>query len=203
MKISYKNGRGNKIHLFIDGEYRITTTSDFFAENYYKENSEIDDEEWSELVDKINYSKAVGKCYDLLSRRAHSVKELRDKLIKSFDRETADKAIDLMLEYGYLNDEEYAKELFTYLCENKKLSERFIVLEMNKRGISNEITQSLICDADIDNVGTAFDVINSKYLNKLNQEGGRQKVIAAMSRKGFSYSDIVSALERIENYDEF
>ena len=83
------------------------------------------------------------------------------------------------------------------------MSERFIVLEMNKRGISNEITQSLICDADIDNVGTAFDVINSKYLNKLNQEGGRQKVSAAMSRKGFSYSDIVSALERIENYDEF
>ena len=203
MKLSYKSGRGNKLHLYLDGEYQITTTTDFFAENYYKENSEINEEEWEELVEKINYSKAVGKCYDLLSRRAHSVKELRDKLIKSFDGETADKAIDLMLEYGYLNDEEYAKELFNHLLNNKKLSERFIILEMNKRGISNEITQNLINNAGIDNVGNAFDIISSKYLTKLNQEGGRQKVIAAMSRKGFSYSDIVSALEKLENYDEF
>ena len=203
MKISYSNGRGNKLHIYIDGEYQITTTTDFFAENYYKENSEIDEAEWSELVEKINYSKAVGKCYDLLSRRAHSEKELRDKLLKSFDRETADKAIDLMLDYGYLNDEEYAKELFSHLLNNKKMSERFIILEMNKRGISNEITQSLLCNADIDNVGTAFDIISSKYLNKLNEDGGRQKVIAAMSRKGFSYSDIISALDKLESYDEF
>ncbi len=203
MKLSYKSGRGNKLHLYLDGEYQITTTTDFFAGHYYKEDSEIDEDEWLELVEKINYSKAVGKCYDLLSRRAHSVKELRDKLIKSFDSDTADKAIDLMLEYGYLNDEEYAKDLFFHLMNNKKMSERFIILEMNKRGISNEITQNLICDADIDNVGTAFDIITSKYLNKLSEEGGRQKVIAAMSRKGFSYSDINAALEKIENNDEF
>ncbi len=203
MLISYKNGRGNKLHIYIDGEYRITTTVGFFAENFYKENSEIDEAEWEELVSKISFAKAVDKCYDLLSRRAHSVKELREKLLKLFDEETADKAINQMLDYGYLNDEEYAKELFSHLTNNKKMSERFIRLEMNKRGISKEITDNLLCNADIDNIGTAFDIIQSKYLNKLNEEGGRQKVIAALARKGFSYSDIVSALEQFESYDEF
>ena len=202
MIISHKQGRGNKIHLFIDGEYRITTNASFFAENYYADNSEIDEEEWKELVDKINYSKAVNKCYDLLSRRSHSVKELRDKLLKLFDAETADRAIAQMLEYGYLNDEAYAKELFEYLVNVKKLSKRFVILEMNKRGISSEIYNELIDGADIDNVGTAFDIISTKYIRKLNEEGGRQKVIAAMARKGFSYSDITAALERLE-YEEF
>ncbi|MBE6742040.1 MAG: regulatory protein RecX [Ruminococcaceae bacterium] len=203
MKISYKNGRGNKIHLFIDDEYQITTTSDFLNDNFFQNNIEITEDEWIELVEKINYSKAVGKCYDLLSRRMHSVKELRDKLLKSFDRETADKAIDLMLDYGYLNDEEYANDLFSHLTNDKRMSERFIILEMNKRGISSDIIQNLVYNANIDNVGTAFDIITSKYLTKLNQEGGRQKVIAAMSRKGFSYSDIASALDKIQDYDEF
>ena len=202
MIISHKQGRGNKIHLFIDDEYRITTTASFFAENYYADNSEIDEEEWQELVDKINYSKALNKCYDLLSRRSHSVKELKDKLLKIFDADITERAIAQMIDYGYLDDEAYAKELFDYLVNVKKLSERFIILEMNKRGISAEIYNELIDGADIDNVGTAFDIISSKYLRKLSEEGGRQKVIAAMARKGFSYSDITAALERLE-YEDF
>lgn len=203
MIISHKNGRGNKIHIYIDGEYRISTTSDFFADNYFKENSEIDEEELAVLEERINYSKAINKCYDLLSRRAHSVKELRDKLLKSFSSETCDKAISQMLEYGYLNDEEYAKDLLSHLIENKKMSRRFIFLEMNKRGISHETVESLLENVEIDNVQNAYDIISSKYINKLNEEGGKQKIIAAMSRKGFSYSDIVLALEKFECYDEF
>ncbi|MBR7060364.1 MAG: regulatory protein RecX [Eubacterium sp.] len=202
MKISHKNGKGNKIHLYIDGEYQITTNADFYAENYFSENSEISEEEWQDLLERINYSKAVNKCFDLLSRRSHSVKELRDKLLKFFDSQTADKAVNQMIEYGYLNDEEYAKELFDYLLNTKKLSKRFIVLEMNKRGISSEIYDNLLASADIDNVGTAFDIITSKYLNKLSAEGGRQKVISAMVRKGFSYSDVCAALERLD-YEDF
>ena len=203
MIISHKQGRGNKIHLFLDNEYRITTNSDFWAENYIKDGTEIEDLEWDELVCKINYSKAVKKCYDLLSIRSHSEKELRDKLIKSFDANSVDMAIDLMLEYGYLNDEEYAKELLNHLVNNKKLSERFIIMEMKKRGISADIYNNLLCDADIDNIGVAYDIIVSKYINKLNEEGGRQKVIAALARRGFSYSDITSALDMIESNDEF
>ena len=60
-----------------------------------------------------------------------------------------------------------------------------------------------MCGAEIDNANTAYEIITAKYINKLNEEGGRQKVISAMGRKGFSYSDITSALERLENYDEF
>ena len=202
MIISHKKGRGNKIHLFIDGEYRITTTEAFWAENFIRDESEIDEEEWAQLVSKIDYSKAVNKCYDLLARRSHSVKELRDKLNRSFDETAVQNAIELMLEYGYLNDEEYAKELFNHLSTNKKMSERFIALEMKKRGISSDIYESILSDADIDNIGVAYDIITAKYLRKLNEEGGRQKVIAALMRKGFSYSDISSALEMIENDDE-
>ena len=37
------------------------------------------------------------------------------------------------------------------------------------------------------------------YLNKLKAEGGKNKVINALMRKGFSYSDIKSAFYEIEN----
>lgn len=202
MIISHSKGRGKKIHLLIDDEYQITTDVDFWADNYIKDGTEIDDDEWNDLVSKINYKKAVNKCYDLLSRRDHSVKELRNKLLRTVDEVSADKAIERMLELGYLDDEKYARHLLEHLVNNKKMSRSFIKQEMFKKGLSSDIINNTLEDIEIDNVSNVVDIILSKYINKLKAQGGRDKVIAALMRKGFSYSDVKDALNRIEN-DEY
>lgn len=202
MIISHSRGRGKKIHLMLDGEYQITTDIDFWAEHYIKDGTQINNDEWQELVDEINFKKAVNKCYDLLSRRDHSVKELKLKLLRTVDEDNANKAIEQMLAYGYLNDEVYAKNLLKHLIENKKMSKNFIKQEMAKRGLSPEIINNTLEDAEIDNVSAAVDLILSKYANKLNENAGQNKIIAALMRRGFSYYDIRSAIEMIEN-DEY
>ena len=199
MIISHTKGRGKKIHLLLDNEYKITTDIDFWAENYIKDGTEIDEEEWQELTDKINYRKAVNKCYDLLSRRDHSVKELKTKLLRTVDEENAQKAIERMLELGYLADEKYAAALLNHLVNNKNLSAAFIRQEMYKRGISSEIITKLLSDTEIDNVSRIRELILGKYKSKLTAENGREKVIAALMRKGFTYSDIRTAFYEIEN----
>ncbi len=199
MIISHTKGRGKKIHLLLDNEYKITTDIDFWAENYIKDGTEIDEEEWQELTDKINYRKAVNKCYDLLSRRDHSVKELKTKLLRTVDEENAQKAIERMLELGYLDDEKYAAALLNHLVNNKNLSAAFIRQEMYKRGISSEIITKLLSDTEIDNVSSIRELILGKYKSKLTAENGREKVIAALMRKGFTYSDIRTAFYEIEN----
>lgn len=202
MIITHTKGRGSKIHLHLDGEYQITTDVDFWAENFIKDGTEIDEDEWQELVVKINYKKAVNKCYDLLSRRDHSVKELRTKLLRTVDELSAEKAIDRMIDLGYLNDEHYAEVLLKHLRDDKKMSSAFIKQEMYKRGISSEIINNLFEDNEIDNVTSVCELILTKYARKLNQEGGKDKVFAALQRKGFKYSDIKEAFNLIEN-DEY
>lgn len=202
MIISHNKGRGKKIHLLIDDEYQITTDIDFWAEHYIKDGTEIDDEQWQNLVDQINYKKAIDKCYDLLSRRDHSVKELKTKLLRTVDESNAKRAIDKMLDLGYLDDERYAAVLVKHLLENKKMSQNFIKQEMFKRGLSSEIINNTLEDFEIDNSSSAAELILRKYKNKLNIEGGKDKVIAALMRKGFSYSDIRTAFDMIEN-DEY
>lgn len=202
MIISHTHGRGKKIHIFIDNEYQITTNEDFWAENFIKDETEIDEDEWQTLVDKINYSKAINKCYDLLSRRDHSVKELKTKLLRTVDENNAQRAIDRMIELGYLDDEKYAEKLLEYLIENKKMSKAHIKQEMFKRGVPNDIISSLLEYAEIDNVSSICDLIQTKYRNKLNAENGKEKVVASLMRKGFSYSDIKSAFNELEN-DEY
>lgn len=199
MKISHTKGRGKKIHLLLDDEYQITTDIDFWAEHYFKDGTEITQEEWESLTDSIYFKKAVDKCYDLLSRRDHSVKELKTKLLRTVDEKNADKAIEKMLEYGYLDDEKYARNLVKYLAESRNMSKNHIKQEMFKRGIPNEIINLVMEDYDFDNVSSVVDLIMTKYRNKLNNEDGNKKVIASLMRKGFSYSDIKNAFYRIEN----
>lgn len=199
MKISHTKGRGKKIHLLLDDEYQITTDIDFWAEHYFKDGTEITQEEWKSLTDSIYYKKAVDKCYDLLSRRDHSVKELKTKLLRTVDEKNADKAIEKMLELGYLDDEKYARNLVKYLAQTRNMSKNHIKQEMFKRGIPNEIINSVMEDYEFDNVSCVVDLILTKYRNKLNNEDGNKKVIASLMRKGFSYSDIKNAFYRIEN----
>lgn len=199
MILKAQRGRENKIHLLLDDEYKITTDVEFWALNFIVDGTDITDEEWEALVDKIGYRKAFNKCADLLSRRDHSVKELRDKLLRTVDEASADKAIDKYIEMGYLDDEKFARALAEHLYTVKNYSDSHVKQELFKRGISREIVNEIVDNSENDSVQSVITIINKKYLNKLNIEGGREKVIAAMMRKGFSYSDIKSALDEIEN----
>lgn len=199
MIISHNHGRGKKIHLLLDDEYIITTDEDFWAENYIKDGTDIDEDEWNKLVTKINLKKAVDKCYDLLSRRDHSVKELKTKLLRTVDENSADAAIDKMLDLGYLDDEKYAQTLVRYLLDNKNMSKNFVKQEMYKRGLSADIINNILENTEFDNSANCVELITTKYRNKLRVEGGKDKVTAALMRKGFSYYDIKHAFEMIED----
>ncbi len=199
MVIKAQRGRGNKIHLLLDDEYMITTDVDFWAENYIPDGEEISSDEWEKLVFKINYRKALSKCADLLSRRDHSVKELRDKLLRTVDAESADAAIRKYKELGYLDDEKFACSLSEYLFRVKNYSVIRVKQELFKRGIDREIVSVVIDRAKYDPVDAVVNVINKSYLRKLAEPDGREKVIAALVRRGFTYNDIKKAFYRIEN----
>lgn len=202
MIIKAQRGRGSKIHLLLDGEYSATTDAEFWAQNYIADGRDISDEEWDTLLGKINYRKAFNKCADLLSRRDHSVKELREKLLRTVDGESADRAIEKFTEMGYLDDEKFASAYAKHLFETKNASVYVVKQELMKRGISLDIIGKVIDNYDdYDAVGSIIEIIRKKYLSKLSAENGREKVITALMRKGFSYSDIKTALNRIENVE--
>lgn len=201
MILTHQRGRGNKVHLLLDNEYAITTDINFWMDNYISDGTDIDDEEWRHLVSEINYKKALNKCGDLLSRREHSVQELKIKLLRTVDEESAGRAINRYLDAGYLDDEHFCKSLVEYLFNVKKYSSNHVKQECCKRGIDSQIVSYVMEDFEVDNVDTIAQLIENKFKNKLGQERGKERVIAALQRKGFSYYDIKSAFSRL-NIDE-
>lgn len=199
MIIKYQKGRGKKIHLLVDEEYKITTDVDFWSEYGVPNGTEIDENEWQSLVSDINYRKAFNKAAGFLSRRSHSAFELKNKLLKTVDLQSAEKAVEKFTELGYLNDEDFAEELSEYLFKTKKYSRNRVKQELIRRGIDREIINRVLSEDDTDAAESIISIINKSYLRKLGEEGGKQKVVAALMRKGFSYSDIKTAFYRMEN----
>ena len=80
MKLTVKEGKANKIHIYVDEEYRATVDSDYWYSEKYRNYKEINDEELTELLDAVSFRRAYNKGLDLLSRRPYGVKELTKKL---------------------------------------------------------------------------------------------------------------------------
>lgn len=136
----------------------------------------------------------------LLGGKDYSKKELLDKLLRNYSRETCEKAVAQMEEYGYLNDERYAKKLARQYIEVRKYGKSRAKMMMIQKGLgsalADEALEQYTSDDMIDEI---VSIIEKKYYDRLFEEGleGRkemQKVMAALARRGYGYEDIKSAV---------
>lgn len=203
MKLTVKEGKAKKIHIYIDEEYRATVDSDFWYSEKYRNYKDINEEELTELLNAVSFRRAYNKGLDFLSRRPYGTKELIKKLCeKGHEKEFAEKACDRLLELGLLNDEEYARILATDLLERKNYSIKRIKQELSFRGIDRDIIENTVDLLDNDPVSRIIILIKKKYINKIGDEKGRKRTVDALLRLGYSYSDIKSALNSISDFED-
>ena len=199
MKLSIKEGKANKIHIYVDEEYRATVDSDYWYSEKYRNYKEINEEELTELIDSVSFRRAYNKGLDFLSRRPYGTKELIKKLCeKGHEKEASQKACERLIELGLLNDEEYARILANDLLERKSYSIKRIKQELAFRGIDREIIENTVDSLDNNPQKSIIILVKKKYINKLNDEKGKKRTVDALLRLGYSYSDIKSALNSIE-----
>ncbi|MBQ3524318.1 MAG: regulatory protein RecX [Clostridia bacterium] len=203
MKLSIKEGKAKKIHIYIDEEYRATVDSDYWYSEKYRNYKEINEEELTELLNAVSFRRAYNKGLDFLSRRPYGTKELVKKLCeKGYEKEFAEKACDRLLELGLLNDEEYARILANDLLDRKNYSIKRIKQELAFRGINREIIENTVDLLDNDPVSRIIILIKKKYINKISDEKGRKRTVNALLRLGYSYSDIKSALNSVSDFED-
>lgn len=201
MELSVKPGKAQKIHIYIDDEYRMTVDSNFwYSERWHKLNS-IDEEELAELECSVNSRRAFLNGMNLLSRRAHSKKEIVIKLSQKYPKEAAQSAADKLEELRLINDEKFAQLYAEELYERKKYSPKRIENELKLKGISSEIASETVKSLDKDDFNRIILLLNSKYRNKLSDEKNIKRTINALMRMGYSYSDIRKALEEVADTD--
>lgn len=184
--------------VYIDGEYAMKLDTATLAENGITVGCVIEDDELKELIEKSNYKRAKEKALWLISGRDYSKKQLMDKIKKDSSEETAEEVCERMEELGLVNDENYARRLAHDLIYLKKLSVRGAKYKLMDKGIDRELCEEILEEFDVDPVEQLVELIERKYADKLDDEKGRRRTVAALQRLGYSWSDIKSALAEFE-----
>ena len=210
MKITAKGGRKDKIHIYIDGEYRLTVDEIFWFSCGYISGDEIDEEELTAFEEAAGSRRAFNSALNSLDYRDHSEKEIRAKLMRKHGAEYVDEAVEKLIELDLINDRRYAENYARELFEHKKFGKIRIKSELIAKGIASDIASetviSLFEDEEPDNIQRIVDIIEKKYYNRMNDEVGRKKVFSALQRMGYTFSDIREAMSEFsddEYYEEY
>ena len=140
-----------------------------------------------------DYKRAKSRALWYLSRSDHSEKALYDKLVRGeFSEKASRDAVERMKELGLINDEAYAARMAEYLM-SIGVSKREAEYKLISRGIPRDIAHTLL-ESEENECEKIKHLLEHKYANKLSDEESVKKVFAALIRKGFSYSDVKSAL---------
>lgn len=193
MIIQAKEGRYNKIHISIDGEYLLTVDSDYWYSCGYINGDEIDEQELAAFKIAAGSRRAFNAGADIISRREHSAKEVYTKLCRKFDSDVAEGAVERLCEIGMIDDERFARMYTEELYNKKGMGKRRILYELAVKGIDKGLTEQTvdeIINDEEDNIQRIVDILEKKYYNVAYDEKQRRRAWNALQRLGYSPSDI-------------
>jgi len=158
--------------------------------------------------DPLTIEETKEKALNLLEFRAHSRKELFDKLRRFTSVETADEVLDLFEEGGLIDDKAYAFQYAHDAMELKFFGPARIKRELAVRGIDGETAEDAIWAAEKETCSAEerlSRLIEIKYKNMLSDEKNCAKAVNALFRLGYGYDMIKEEIYKIKEdmFDEF
>lgn len=203
MIVTSKKGKGNKIHISVDGEYRATVDADFWFSGSIRNGDEITEDELTAFLDAVGFRRAYNRALNIISRRDHSKKELVQKLSKGVDKQTAIQVAQKLENLGLINEENYARHLAQELMERRGMSAFRVRQELESRGVEREKAQQITEELDTDDKQCIINLLNSKFASRnLAQEKERRRTINALLRLGYQYNDIKNAMDEQEQQND-
>lgn len=185
--------RKGRYSIYLDGKYSFSLSQDELVPSGIRVGREYNQAELDELQQTAVLDKAMMRSLDYLARRPRSEWEVRDYLRrKEYDSPTADIILNKLSDYGYIDDVKFAKAWINSRRLLKPTSLRRLKLELMQKHVGKEAVEEALLDDEGDDHDALKELIAKKSQQSRYQDP--QKLIAYLSRQGFNYSDIKSAL---------
>ena len=145
----------------------------------------------TKMIEEI-FPTIYNKALDIISRREHSKKEVRDKLLKKFDDLIViEDVIEKLIKNSLLNDSRYA-EMYTRARKRKGFGPKRIGYELNSRGVS-ETLSSIAIKEEGGWLEAAENAFNKKFKDGISLDfKTKLKQKSFLQNRGFSFKEIDS-----------
>ena len=170
-------------------------------ERPYRGGTPFDKQAFDAFIRNRSYPFAMERAVALLSVRARTEKELRSALMESaYPQEAIERVLNYLCEAGYINDLEYASRWVSSRV-SKGMGSRRIQMELRHKGVNSDEIESALENLDGDTQFEAALIAAKKAVRgkNLSLASDRQKVFAALARRGFDFSLARRAIERLRS----
>lgn len=206
-KIEVQKRNSERVNIFLDGEYAFSISMELAYKEGVKVNSEIDAERLKEIANKESFIMCRESALRIIERNYKTEKEVREKLVlKGYEQEAIDKAIDFLKEYKFLDDGNYTK-MFIKNKLNSQGSQK-IKYSLMQKGVSKEVIEKELSNVDREEEKiSALNLAKKKINTIMKRETDTYKISGKLYRflmtKGFNYELVKEVVKEVMSLDEF
>lgn len=210
--ISVQARNPDRVNISIDGKYRFSLDIAQVVDLGIKQGQEIDDDQLALYEQESVFGKLYTRCLEYCFVRPRSEREVRDYLHKKtrttkyrardgqikercgVSQSVADRVLDRLKTKSHVDDEKFARWWVENRDQRKGTSLRKLRSELMAKGIDRQMIDMVLeqsTRSDSDELAKIIEKKRARYDD--------DKLTAYLARRGFSYSDIKTALETTEN----
>ena len=189
----------SRVRIEIDHEFAFVLYKGELRLHKIEEGDEIEDAVYDRIMKDVLPKRAKLRAMNLLKNRTYTKAQLKDKLLQGgYPEQIADIAVDYVVSYRYVDDEQYVRDFIEYNREKK--SRKRIQLDLMHKGISEQLFQDIWEEIAGDDEEAIEREQIIYWMNKKHfcpQEATfeeKQKMMSFLYRKGFSINNIRSIL---------
>jgi len=182
--------------LFVDGQPVLLDTETLLLQGI-RAGQTITPEDLAVLQDASDRNRAYEKALYLLEYRPHSRQELLTKVLREYPESAAVQAVERVTELGLIDDAAYAADLAEEFLNRRGYGIHRAKMELLKRGIDRDLAQQVLSEVDTDPLAQLTEIIAKKYRPLPTEPREVQKVVAAMVRRGYEFSQVRQALKQL------
>ena len=181
-------GNTNRFHVYVDETWAGIFLDEILAVYKFKTDQEIDEEQFKQIKNENDARVSFDMAVSYLEKYVVSEKGLKGYLKKKgFEEDTISKAVEKLREYGFIDDEKFAKNYFESLSGSR--GKRVIAQKLKQKGVSNEIVSELLEKVDEEDEFDKAVILAGKFVkNRQKDTKTKQKCLAHLIYKGYDYS---------------
>lgn len=200
-RIETQKRKKNRYSVFLNDEFAFGLDAAVVTKFNLSVGDQLSQEKVDDLLQEEEKRRVKEKAYRYLAGRAHSEKELRDKLLrKGFEETRIDAVIAELKDVGYLDDASFARSYAQSRLSNKPMGAFLLRRELQQKGVAEPLIKSAIEEAysGVDEEELATELVRRRAARyrELEEEKKKKRLYDFLRRRGFRWEVVKRVIER-------
>ncbi len=175
-----------RVNIYLDGEFAFGLTRLVAA--WLKVGDELTAEKIATLQEADTREQALQYALRLLGYRARTEAELRQRMQqRGWSEAIIEEALERLRQNGLLDDVDFAHAWVENRQTFRPRSARLLRQELRRKGLDEHVIQEALDEVEEEAAAYAAARPRAQRLRGLDSRSFRQKLIAYLTRRGFSY----------------